>query len=137
MYDDKYLYLLCRWVDVTPLNNQGQAAGSYGWDGDCLQVRFITNLNKTNEQVSHWSCWRDRDGVGIMDVAYSRSFKDGSIKDAQTKGALQAFLINDDQKGYTQEMAIPWSLISKDDRPLKAGESFGMTLEPNFTIGAG
>ena len=137
MYDDKYLYLLYRWTDETPMSNPGQAAGSYGWDGDCIQVRFITNLGKTNERVSHWSCWRDRDGVGIMDVAYGRGFNEGKIKDAQTQGAQQAFLINDDKKGYIQEMAIPWGLITKDDLHLKTGDAFGVTVEPNFTIGAG
>jgi hypothetical protein len=137
MYDAKNLYVLCRWIDETPLNHPGQATGSYGWDGDCIQVRFITNLRKPNERVSHWSCWRDRDGVGIMDVAYGRGFNEGKIPDAQTKGAQQAFLINADKKGYSQEMAIPWSLITKDDLQLKVGDDFGMTVEPNFTIGAG
>lgn len=135
MYDEKYLYLLFRWIDETPLNNPGQAAGSYGWAGDCIQVRFITNLDKPNERVSHWSCWRDLEGIGIMDVAYGRRFNEGSIKDAQTQGALQAFLINADKKGYTQEMAIPWGLLTKDNLQLKTGNDFGMTLEPNFTIG--
>ncbi len=137
MYDDKNLYLLFRWIDETPLNHPGQATGSYGWDGDCIQVRFITNLRQPNERVTHWTCWRDRDGVGIMDVAFGRNFNEGGIKDAQTRGAQQAFLINADKKGYTQEMAIPWGLITKDDLQLKAGDAFGMTVEPNFTIGAG
>ena len=81
MYDEKALYLLFRWIDETPLNNPGQAAGSYGWAGDCMQVRFITNLGKPNERVSHWSCWRDRDGIGIMDVANGRGFRgrEGSL----------------------------------------------------------
>ncbi len=135
MYDEKALYLLFRWIDETPLNHPGQATGSYGWAGDCMQVRFITNLGKPNECVSHWSCWRDRDAIGIMDVAYGRGFNEGAIKDAQTKGAQQAFAIHADKKGYSQEIAIPWGLITKDNLQLKAGDRFGMTIEPNFTIG--
>ena len=135
MYDANNLYVLARWIDETPLNNPGQAAGSYGFAGDCLQMRFITNPGKPNERTSHWTCWRDRDQVSVMDVAYGKQFNEGHLKDAQAKGAKMAFRVNPDGKGYVQEMAIPWALLTKDAPAPKAGDAFVMTLEPNFSIG--
>ena len=143
MYDAQNLYLLTRWVDETPMNNPGQTIADYGFAGDCLQMRLITANDSPNERCSHWTCWRGVDERDVMDVAYGKRFNEGSLKDAKTKGAQQAFQKNADgpstgsgqAKGYVQEIAIPWALLTKDVQPLKAGDRFVMTLEPNFTIG--
>ena len=39
MYDAENLYLLSRWIDLTPLNNPGLVGSDMGFQGDCLQVR--------------------------------------------------------------------------------------------------
>ena len=143
MYDAQNLYLLTRWVDETPMNNPGQTIADYGFAGDCLQMRLITANDSPNERCSHWTCWRGVDERDVMDVAYGKRFNEGSLKDAKTKGAQQAFQKNADgpstgsgqAKGYVQEIAIPWALLTKDVQPLKAGDRFVMTLEPNVTIG--
>ncbi|HUS58985.1 MAG TPA: hypothetical protein VM141_10065, partial [Planctomycetota bacterium] len=137
MYDNQNIYLLSRWNDPVPLNNPGSSKGDMGFQGDCLQVRFITAYGvKGQEKVSHWTCWRDRDGLDVMDLAYGRDFNEGNIRDAKEKGAQQAFTVYDDAKGYVQEMSIPWALLTGDGQPLKAGSEMRMALEPNYTVGA-
>ncbi|HCE44506.1 MAG TPA: hypothetical protein DET40_13245 [Lentisphaeria bacterium] len=135
MYDKDFLYVLARWNDPTPANNPGSTKGDHGFNGDCLQIRFITGYEKPGEKVSHWTCWRDREGLDVMDIAYGRDFNGGSVRNAKEKGAMQAFQMNADQKGYVQEIAIPWKLITADGNPLKAGDNMVMAVEPNFTAG--
>ncbi|MBM4040611.1 MAG: hypothetical protein FJ290_19060, partial [Planctomycetes bacterium] len=133
MYDADNLYLLARWIDETPMNNPGSSKGDYGFNGDCLQVRVITAPETRSERCSHLTCWRDRDGLDVVDVAWGRDFKGGGLKDAKTQGAQQAFRKNDDGRGYVQETAIPWAVlcIPGGYRP-RAGDSIVVTLEPNF-----
>jgi len=135
MYDDKNLYLLAHWLDETPLNNPGSVKGDYGFAGDCLQFRTITGTGSPNEYGIHWTCWRDRDGVDFMEAQLGTRFDMGYLKNAKTKGGQQAFIIDADRKGYTQELAIPWMLLCRNGYTPKAGESIIITVEPNFTIG--
>jgi len=135
MYDAQYLYVLARWQDPTPLNNPGSNTGDFGFNGDCLQIRFIFDADTPIERASHWTCWRDRNLHDTMDVAYGRKFEGGGIKDARAEGAQMACQIDADGKGYTQEMAIPWKLLVKDGRPIKPGDTPHLTIEPNFTAG--
>jgi hypothetical protein len=152
MHDAQNLYLLARWVDPTPMNNPGNSKGDYGFNGDCLQVRVVTAPDVSAKEVtqpdrnaddaplartSHLTCWRDRDGLDVIDVAYGRRFNEGGLKDAKAKGAGQAFLKHPDGKGYTQEIAIPWALLTKPDHKVKPGDQLMMTFEPNFTVGTG
>lgn len=137
MYDADNLYILTRWNDPAPLNNPGSSKGDHGFAGDCLQLRFISAYNeKGRERVSHWTCWQDRDGVDVLDVVYNRDFKGKKIRDAQEQGAQQEFAINKDGKGYVQEIAIPWKLLTADGKPLQPGDEMRMALEPNYTAGA-
>lgn len=133
-YDTNDLYLLTNWIDPTPLNNIGSSKGDYGWAGDCLQLRVITSPGTPQERTSHWTCWRDRDGISIMDVQYGKGFDEEHIKNALTAGTRQAFRVNADRSGYAQEIAIPWSLLVKAGAPTpRAGEQMQLTIEPNFT----
>ncbi len=136
-YDDKYLYVLARWIDDTPLNNPGQTIADYGFAGDCLQFRTITGVGTPQERGQHFTAWRGRDGADVINVEQGKDFKEGVIVDAKKSDeAKQAFTINEDGKGYVQELAIPWKLLTRDGQPIKAGGSFTLTFEPNFTIGA-
>jgi hypothetical protein len=135
MHDREALYLLARFVDETPLNNPGSVKGDYGFAGDSLQVRIITAADTKQERTSHWTCWRDREGLDLMDVAYGKQFNEGNVKDARSQGASQAFLRNPDGKGYAHELAIPWKLIAREGVTPKAGDPMRMTVEPNFTLG--
>ena len=140
MYDADNLYLLARFVDPTPLNNPGQVEGDNGFAGDCLQFRLITGAGAggTAEKGrgSHWTCWRGRDGKHVMDVAYGVKFdQPGNLKDAQLKGAHQAFTVWADKQGYNQEISIPWALIGPPGWKPTAGDDIRLTIEPNFTVG--
>ena len=152
MYDADRLYLLARWVDKTPMNNPGSSKGDYGFRGDCLQARVVTAPDVTAREVAnpgrddndaptarttHITAWRDKDGLDVIDLAYGRRFNEGGLKDAKVKGAAQAFLEWPDHKGYTQEIALPWKLLTKPGVEMKAGARLLLTLEPNFTIGTG
>ena len=141
MYDQDNLYVLARWKDETPLNNP-ESAGGHAFNGDCLQLRFILFPNTPEQTVSWWDFWRDRNGKSIVDRSWPgpvNGVKDNPIDNltnATEQGVKQAFSVDADGKGYVQELAIPWKLLSASGRPLKTGEQFKMTVEPNFTAGA-
>ncbi len=152
MYDKDGLYLLARWVDKTPMNNPGSSKGDYGFKGDSLQVRIVTAPDVSAPAVSraggndndaplartsHLTCWRDKDGIDLIDIAYGRRFNEGGLKNAKTEGAQQAFQRNADGNGYSQEISLPWKLLSKPDLELTSGSRLLMTIEPNFTVGTG
>ncbi|MDB6030952.1 MAG: hypothetical protein JWM16_1290 [Verrucomicrobiales bacterium] len=135
-YDAENLYLLARWNDDTPLNNPGQTIADYGFAGDSLQFRTVTAPGTPRERGQHFTAWRGRDGADVIKIEQGRDFKEGVVADAKkSDGAQQAFTLSADGKGYVQELAIPWKLLTRDGKPLQAGESFTLTFEPNFTIG--
>ena len=133
MYDQHGLYLLARWIDLTPMNNPGSSKGDYGFAGDCLQVRVITAPGQPDkERTSHLTAWLDRDGIDVVDVAYGKKFDQGGLKDAQEQGAVQEFRKTQGGRGYAQEISLPWKLLARDGFAPKAGDELTMTLEPNF-----
>ena len=143
MFDDENLYLLSRWSDTTPLNNPGLCGSDAGFAGDCLQVRIILDKSgaaKTQksptERTTHISAWRGRDGRDTIELAYSRDFNEGGIKNALTEGARQAFKVNADGKGYVQELSIPWRLLAPEGYSPKTGDKVILTYEPNFGTSA-
>ena len=145
MYDKDNLYILARFNDLTPLNNPGQTTADFGFAGDCLQFRIIGAPDTPNERTSHWTCWRGKDGSDIMTEQFGKTIDDKlSIHDAKTQGAQQAFAINADGKGYVQEIAIPWKLLTRDGTAPAPGESIrpdvraefhGWAEEPRFAEG--
>jgi hypothetical protein len=135
MHDRENLYLLINWKDATPLNNDQSGKGGHGFQGDCLQVRFIFDYRTPDEKVSHWMGWRDRDNIELLTVAYGRDIKESPLGNTLDHGARQAFRVADDGEGYTQEIAIPWKLLTTSGQPPAAGAAIRMALEPNFTAG--
>ncbi len=134
MYDAENLYVLARWKDPTPLNNPG-VKGDMGFAGDCLQFRTVTTDATGKERTAHMTFWKLREGGDLMDIAYGKSCNENILPDAKTEGAKEAFVVDADGKGYVQEIAVPWRLLTADKQPLKAGARMVMTLEPNFTAG--
>ena len=135
MYDSQNLYVLSRWKDPTPLNNPG-VKGDHGFAADCLQLRTVTTDAAGKERTAHWDCWKYRDGGDVVSVQFGKGLNEGSLPDAKTEGAKQVFFVDADGKGYVQELAVPWKLLTADKQPLKAGARMVMTVEPNFTAGA-
>jgi hypothetical protein len=136
MYDAQNLYLLARFIDPTPMNNPGVTVADYGWEGDCLQVRFITGAGADHERTAHLTAWRGRDGRHLADLVYGKKLDGEKIADIQSRGGRQAFAADADAKGYAQELALPWQLLAADSHTPKAGDTITMTVEPNFTVGA-
>ncbi len=134
MYDEKYLYLLARFNDDTPLNNPGETAADHGFNGDCLQVRWIVADETPEERGGHITAWHGRDNRDVVLIEKGKTFNDGETKDAKQLGVLQAFQINADGSGYVQELAVPWALLTKDGQALHAGDRMQLTIEPNFTL---
>ena len=136
MYDAESLYLLAHFVDETPLNNPGQTIADYGFAGDSLQLRTLTAPGTPQERGQHFTCWRGRDGADVIKIEQGKTFNEGVITDAKkTGGARQAFAADADGRGYVQEIALPWKLLTRNGAARRAGESLAMTVEPNFTLG--
>ena len=141
MYDAENVYLLARWRDPTPLNNT-ETVGGHGFNGDCLQVRFILFPDTPDATATWWSFWRDSLGTPVAECA-SPGERNGwrqnnlpTLDRAADHGAKQAFRVDDDGTGYLQEIAIPWKLLSASGAAPAAGDSFRFTVEPNFTAGS-
>ncbi len=154
MWDADHLYVLARWQDLTPLNNPGSIKGDYGFNGDSLQFRVVTapadrleaaatrhgphdsGPDLPGTRTSHITAWQDRDSLDTVQIDWGWRFNEGATR-AEEHGGQQAFRVWEDGRGYTQEIAIPWSLLSRDGWRPAAGERIVLTVEPNFLTAAG
>ncbi|NQT18876.1 MAG: hypothetical protein HQ592_04165, partial [Planctomycetes bacterium] len=122
------VYLLTRWIDSTPMNNMEQG---HPYEGDSLQVRFIAAAGTRQERITHFTAWHsNREKTNRIHLAVGRMFRDHGF--VRKDGARQEFVKNKDGKGYSQEISLPWRLLSKDREPLKAGDELTLTVEFNF-----
>ncbi len=150
MYDKDNFYLSIVWRDPTPLYNMVDSnfdIGS-GWKSDCLQLRI-----KTDMVIGCVDCWYSTAAQHpVINIQHGR-FTSGQDKEADTSvfqpindalkvGAQQAFAPGEDGKSYTQEIALPWKLITGQSAIVKAtgkpfkepksygpGDSFNMGME--------
>jgi hypothetical protein len=136
-YDDDYLYMAFRFVDHTPMINNINPVSDPGggWRGDGTEIRML--LDNRTIHLQPW--YFTEEGRSTLYLRYSpaediRLRKDEwvIIPEALDKGARLAFRKHEDGKGYTQEMALPWSLLTVDGRALKAGETMGLGLQVNW-----
>ena len=140
MCDAEHIYLLARWIDPTPLNNP-ETFGGHGFNADCLQVRFILSPGTPDKTVTWWTLWRDARGASVVDRSSpgpQNGVPDNAMEDlphAEEQGVKQAFLVDPDAKGYAQELAIPWKLLSVSGKVPQTGDKLKLTIEPNFTAG--
>ncbi len=140
MYDKENFYLSIIWRDPTPMYNMVDSnfdIGS-GWKSDCLQLRL-----KTDMAISDVTCWYSTAAKhSVVNISYG-VFSGGRdkendvnafqyISDAVKVGAQEAFMMGEDGKGYTQEIALPWKLITGQSaivkatgKPYKAPKSYG------------
>jgi sugar lactone lactonase YvrE len=135
MHDEQNLYVAIRWQDATPMGNSHdpQFQLDRGWAGDAVQLRLKT------DRITHATAWcfaAKQEPVIKLDYGKSLTepFGGGSktlfrTKDWQLQdGAAMAFKANPDGKGYVQEIQLPWSLITKDQKPAVGGQ-FACGLE--------
>lgn len=136
MWDKDYLYLGFKWRDSTPMMNQNDPKFNpgLGWKSDSLQLRiktdcvqwltawYYTGDGSANVAIDRW---RDPTNVrGGHDPVYF-SGKPGSPD--LGSGMQMAFMKAD--KGYTQEMRIPWTLLYKEKPEIKPGDKLQIGFE--------
>ncbi len=134
MYDENGLYLSCRWVDRTPMENQvdPDEPGKHdrGWASDCLQVRMF---NETEVHVTAW--YYKGDDQPAMYMHFGKAAgpnRKPELAAGLENGAKMAFHKHDDGKGYTQEIFLPWKLVSVSGKQFKAGDEFSLGLHFNW-----
>jgi hypothetical protein len=133
MHDAEHFYVAVQWKDPTPMVNRYEPVVESGqaWKADCVQLRIQT------DRIANVDCWYYTDEERpAMSIAYgiaSHARKDDpdavSLDDALAAGARQTFLKDADGKGYTQEIAIPWKLLTRDGHSMKAGETMTCGIE--------
>lgn len=134
MYDENGLYLSCRWVDRTPMANQvdPDEPGRHdrGWASDCLQMRMF------HEGEVHVTAWyykgSDKAAMYMHFGGAAGPSRKPELAAGLENGAKMAFRKHDDGQGYTQELFLPWQLVSVSGRQFKAGEEFSLGLHFNW-----
>jgi len=128
-YDEKGLYAGLRWRTGGPyLNINDPAKEGRGYDGgDALQLRLAT------DRVSHIDAWYCDEGKlpGIV-IDYGTRLNEGRETGALSKGA-QLALRPAEGGGYTEEIFLPWALITRTGEALKAGASFRAVFDLFFS----
>ena len=128
-YDEKGLYLGLRWLTGgAHLNVNDPRILDRGYDGgDAIQIRLGT------DRVSHIDAWYcDEAKKAGMKIEYGVKFNEGKELEPLAKGAALAIQPLPGG-GYTEEIFLPWSLITKDGNPLKVGEEFRAVLDVFFS----
>ena len=128
-YDGKGLYAGLRWHTGGPrLNINNPVKTGRGFDGgDALQLRLGT------DRVSHIDLWYyDAARQPAACITYGAKFDEGSVPDALAKGAALA-VQPQAGGGYTEELFLPWALLTKEAKPLEAGAAFRVVFDLFFS----
>jgi hypothetical protein len=117
MYDDQGLYAGLLWHDLRPLFNVNRPDRfAWGYDGGgALQLRLLTDMVST---IEAWYSSTAQRPV-LKQAVFPRWTY--AMDDLETRGARQAFTAG--PGGYTQEIFLPWRLITKDGQPRHAGDT--------------
>lgn len=130
MYDKDYLYLSFQIKDKTPLINHidPNTQPGEGWKSDCVQIRL------QSDRICHITAWYFTDKkqpcIHIHYGMWEKSDPEyADLNDAVSQGARMSFLKGKDGTGYTQEIALPWKLITKSGKPPSPGDVWKLGLE--------
>ncbi|HEY3397342.1 MAG TPA: FlgD immunoglobulin-like domain containing protein [Armatimonadota bacterium] len=119
--DDEALYLGFFFHTPHPLFNQNPAKLGEGYGGgDCLQFRFIPG---TGAQV-YFNGWYDTAGRQAALSADTRAFAD-----LLAEGAQEAFAGDEPSGGYTQELKLPWAVLTPGGKRPAAGARWPATFQ--------
>lgn len=135
MYDADALYFAIHWKDQTPLGNSHDPRYTAGkaWAGDSLQLRLKT------DRISHVTAWdyAPKSEPGLT-ISYGKSltepFGGSDLQLFRTQGAKMergaemAFQKDADDRGYVQELKLPWALIT-DKKTYKSGDVLNCGFE--------
>ena len=130
MYDRDFFYMSFHFKDPLPMINHidpKQDPGG-GWKSDCVQMRLMT------DRMAWVDCWYYSDAKQpCISIHYGgsdpKSPDAGDVPDALATGAREAFIKDADGKGFVQEVALPWKLLSRSGQIYGPGKSFRMGLE--------
>lgn len=135
MYDADNIYVGIHWKDPIPLGNSHDPRyiPERGWAGDAVQLRIKT------DRISHITAWYYAPHQEpAMTISYGKSltepFGGGDIQLFRTQGnqmdqgVEMAFQKDADNRGYVQEIKLPWKVITSGKR-YKAGDSLRMGFE--------
>lgn len=139
MYDRNYLYLSFHFKDTTPMVNRinPKTNPADGWKADAVQVRILADGRPMHITAWYYTPLKEP----AMSIHYgmwdpkSPDYRD--LNNALSAGAKEAFRKDPDGKGYVQEMAIPWKLITPNGAPAHAGNVFRMGVEAFWGTAAG
>lgn len=123
------LYVGLRWHTAGPhINISDPKRTGHGYDGgDALQIRLAT------DRVTHVDAWyHDQSRTGNIGMAYGVRFNEGKLANALTQGAQMA-ITDTPGGGYTQELFLPWTLITQKGEALRTGASFKAILDVFFS----
>ncbi len=133
MWDAEALYLGLAYRDPTPMINNVDADASpdIGWQSDGFQGRFWVGT-----QPYHLTAWYSSFSdkavahlvTGAANVGPSRVFAASGTRVEDASGFTMAFRKDPDNRGYTQEIRLPWALLDPAYRP-QAGASIGFSGE--------
>ncbi len=130
-YDEQALYLAVSWLSAFPLFNQNPVALGQGFNGgDCLQFRVLPGTGKP----AYYCAWYDTAGQRPALTLETQDFAD-----LLARGAEEAF--RTEANGYTQEIKIPWTLLTPNGQPPAKGDEWPATfqlwwagLDSRFTV---
>jgi len=139
MWSKDYLYLAFKFRDPTPLANTINPVfnPADGWKGDAVQLRFLTDwplwitlwkYTEGNTSAMLHSFWNDKDNDGLGQTDKLSIAKSGSTN--LGNDVEMAYKINEDKRGYVQEVRIPWKLLYENKVPAAvAGLNFCMGID--------
>ena len=114
-YDADALYVLVRWHDAAPMaNTANPERGQAGRDGgDCLELRLLT------DRLVSLQGWYSRPlQAPAVRLAYGPDGDQQVRLGRQVAGIEQAFQENADGQGYTQELRLPWKILTASGQPV-------------------
>lgn len=130
-YSPEGLYLGLRWHTGGPQYNAHDPAhplrGAGG--GDALRLHLDTGRSM------HLEAWRwseAKEAGRALVLLYCPDLEEGTWSDALAEGARLAF-VDLAGGGYSQEIFLPWKLITPAGTPLKEGDTFRAALELYFS----
>ncbi|MBE2204719.1 MAG: hypothetical protein IAE94_10310 [Chthoniobacterales bacterium] len=154
MWDDKGVYLLARYHDLSPMKNATRGKDfMQSWKADAFQGRVVLDAGTDDEHQMHINLFHSsaedlpymivKHGGFKAQPPYDATGPDrpdqlekfGATMDAA--GGKVAFAPWADGKGYTMEAFWPWSYLRTSGKPLQAGEEFVFGVEAMWGNGDG
>jgi len=133
MWDNECIYLSFVFRDPTPMVNKidPRTMSGNGWRSDAVQLRcnmagFVSHIDTwyfTPRKEPAMSIHYGRLGNNPGQPAVDRPENPAEL------GARQTFLMDDDGRGYVQEMKIPWAVITLDGKMPPKGADLRLGLE--------